>query len=143
MERKNVTEGMKWIAQHLQYDEADLKRQVSLIKERERQLQEQAETLRQESEKAREEFMNACARAESASDAENLSLYRAQQSEKETWYVYYQAAMDQAEQAQQRRKRRGKFGKHAIPSSKKLLTAELIKRRTETEMRKRISTTSC
>lgn len=138
MERKNVTEGMKWIAQHLQYDEADLKRQVSLIKERERQLQEQAETLRQESEKAREEFMNAQARAESASDAENLSLYRAQQSEKETWYVYYQAAMDQAEQAQVwAEETREIWETRYSLLEKKLPTAELIKRRTETEMRKK------
>ena len=87
--------------------------------------------------------MNAQARAESASDAENLSLYRAQQSEKKRGTSIIRLPWTRRNRHRYGRKRRGKFGKHAIPSSKKLLTAELIKRRTETEMRKRISTTSC
>ncbi len=98
MDKKNLLDGLKWIGQNLQYDEADLNRQIDQIKEREADLQRQADELRKDLNTATEELVNAQTHFETAPEGEKKDIYKAALKEKEVWQTYYQTALDQPDQ---------------------------------------------
>ena len=138
MDKKNLLDGLKWIGQNLQYDEADLNRQIDQIKEREADLQRQADELRKDLNTATEELVNAQTHFETAPEGEKKDIYKAALKEKEVWQTYYQTALDQTDQARlwEEETREIWEARYRL-LQKKLPTEELVKLQVDVNVRKK------